>query len=204
MKKKVTAILVGISILLFFVITSCLPSFSLFYLLIDDFETGMLDTWTATGTTMATTTFLDVTPYQGDYMALLSTGPEDPATFARIYKTVNVPILTSLLSLYWQFITYEASGDVYQDYFKISIIDSANNEHVIFDKAVDDFFNDYTMMAATDASNNEYYRTADWQLFTYDISAFKGQNIKLCFEVGDVEDEYVDSIALIDLVELKK
>jgi len=168
-----------------------------------DFEYGNLNGWTVSGDGRVITKLGPLTPTQGNYMGIISTGLGYTTDYGSIWQTFNVTNETTL-HFKWNFLSEEFMeyvGSQYQDYFKVTIMCGDESE-VIFEKNVDIFAANYPVSSNLVSpeivfDKNGVYMTG-WQTSTIDISKYQGKTITLLFESGDVGDSIYDSVTLLD------
>ena len=175
-----------------------------FDLINGDFEMGSLNGWTRAGDGRVITQLAGIMPPEGNYMGIISTGLGYITDSGSISQSFKVPDSASNLSLKWNFISEEFMewvGSQFQDYLTFAIVDSAGTEHVIFHNTIDTF----TAFDLIDSSppivfdHGDTYMT-DWHQFIADITAYRGQVIRLVIYIGDVGDSSYDSACLLDQI----
>jgi hypothetical protein len=168
-----------------------------------DFEEGSLAGWEVEGDGRIITQLAFIMPYGGNYMGIISTGLGYTEATGSIRQNFCVPDGATTLSLNWNFLSEEFMefvGSIYQDYFKISIVDDLGNETVLFEKTIDNIASEYPpTLVSPDIvfDQGDVYGTG-WQSTTLDISSFAGKGVTLILAAGDVGDSYYDTAILLD------
>jgi hypothetical protein len=107
------------------------------------------------------------------------------------------------MSVNWNFLSEEFMefvGSIYQDYFRISIIDESGAETVLFEKTIDAIAAEYPpYLVSPDIvfDQGDVYATG-WQISVLDISSFAGTGVTLVLAAGDVGDSVYDTAILLD------
>lgn len=172
-----------------------------------DFEYGDLTGWSTDGDGRVISQLGSQTPPQESYMGIISTGLGFTTSKGSISQSFRVNPGETNLSLKWNFLSEEFMeyvGSQYQDTFKILIRDSNGNETTIFEKSIDQFSSEYNLVSVSPEilfDQGDVYMTG-WQNFTYDLSAYAGQNITIILLAGDVGDSIFDSAILLDEIYL--
>lgn len=167
-----------------------------------DFEMGNLNGWFRDGDGRVITVLGDQAPPQGSYMGIISTGLGYTTSSGSISQPFKVPDSVTNLSIKWNYISEEFMewvGSVYQDYLTFTLTDSLGVEHVLFYESTDSFV-DYGLTSCTPPISFDQggcYMTG-WRTFLADISAYRGQVVRLRIAIGDVGDSIYDSAALLD------
>ena len=168
-----------------------------------DFEEGSLSGWGVMGDGRIITQLGYIAPYGGSFMGIISTGLGYTLEMGSINQNFCVPEDATTLSLYWNFLSeefLEYVGSQYQDYFKVSIVDDAGNEHVLFYKTIDEINAEYGVSLVSPEivfDQGDAYGTG-WQFSSFDISAYAGQGVTLVLISGDVGDSIYDTVILLD------
>jgi hypothetical protein len=170
-----------------------------------DFEYGNMTAWTTSGDGRTITSLGPLRPTEGSFMGIVSTGLGYTENYGSISQSFYVNNETTL-SLKWNFLSEEFMeyvGSIYQDYLKVSIIDDAG-EHELLRINIDNFAANYSLEHVSPEivfDRNDVYMTG-WKTNTYDISAYKGKNVQLVIETGDVGDSKFDSATLLDEISI--
>lgn len=166
-----------------------------------DFEYGNLNGWDTDGDGRIITQLGSQKPAQGAFMGIVSTGLGYTEKYGRISQSFKVTN-ESTLSIRWNFLSeefLEYVGSIYQDYLRISISDGSTTT-VLLSLAIDDFDKHYSLTKVSPTivfDCGDVYMTG-WQNSTFDISQYKGRNVTLTIETGDIGDSIYDSATLLD------
>jgi hypothetical protein len=167
------------------------------------FEEGNLSGWTADGDGRVISQLGFLTPTEGSYMAIISTGLGYSTSSATISQSFCLPDSINTLSCNWNYLSEELIeyvGSVYQDYFNITLVDENGGSHTLLHRTVDDIYYNYGLIHV---SPNIVFDQGDvwmtgWVPFEFDISPWAGQTVELIFATGDVGDSIYDTAILID------
>ena len=167
-----------------------------------DFEMGNLSGWTGGGDGRVITQLADITPTQGGFMGIISTGLGYTQTSGNIAQSFKVPESASNLTIKWNFMSEEFMefvGSEFQDFLTFALVDSTGSEHVLFHETIDSFV-DYGLTHMSPPlyfDHGDVYGT-DWRTFMTNIVAYRGQLVRLIIRIGDVGDSVYDSVCLLD------
>lgn len=166
-----------------------------------DFESGALNSWNPSGDVRVIQKLQILSPPQGSYMAMLTTGvgAKDGSTSILIQK-IRPSIAKHILKFRYDFVSEEPMEWVnssFDDKFEltvggdVTVIENVNKSKWI--ELGGDYFQggDYTT-----------FHTG-WKEFTIDLSEHIGSLIDLQFKVYDVGDSQWDSAALIDNIRME-
>jgi hypothetical protein len=168
-----------------------------------DFEEGTLAGWTVEGDGRIITQLGPITPFGGSFMGIISTGLGFTEATGSISQNFCIPADATTMSVNWNFLSEEFMefvGSIYQDYFRISIIDESGAETVLFEKTIDDIAAEYPpYLVSPDIvfDQGDVYATG-WQISVLDISSFAGTGVTLVLAAGDVGDSVYDTAILLD------
>lgn len=190
-------------------------SFSL-SLINGDFETGTLEGYTKDGDGRVITRLGTVNPTQGSYMGIISTGLGFTTSSGSLSQCISISQTQNNLTLKWNFLSeefLEFIGSQFQDYFEISVTNSAGVKTVLFRKTIDQIaaqFGATSMDPGTLISvspgivfdQGGVYMT-DWQTLTLNVAAFQNQIITISFDAGDVGDSIYDTAILLDQISIQ-
>ena len=170
-----------------------------------DFEYGNLNGWNTSGDGRVITQLGTQKPSQGYYMGIVSTGLGYTEKYGRISQSFKVTN-ENTLKIKWNFLSeefLEYVGSIYQDYLKITISDGQTST-VLMSKAIDDFASEYSLTRVSPTivfDRGDVYMTG-WQTSTFNISNYKGKNVTLTIETGDIGDSIYDSATLLDEISI--
>ena len=161
------------------------PSFGLEYFQNAGFETGNFNFWGTNGTVSVITGDSYVTsPYEGSYMALIST----PGMSGGGYRDDNyieqtIDPFNGYISFWYNFFTTD------YDYDNPGFVVKINGTQVYSLNANDED-------NVTERYNDDVYYTG-WRQFQYDISGYTG-SVELAIYAGNTVDTYKNSWVYID------
>lgn len=170
-----------------------------------DFEEAALSGWNVVGDGRVITQLGYITPLEGGYMGIISTGLGYTTEMGSLSQNFCVPEDATTLSLDWNFLSEEFMewvGSQYQDYFEIAIIDEDGNPTVLFYKTIDNIAGEYPpSLVSPDIvfDQGDVYGTG-WQSSSFDITAFAGTAVTLVLTSGDVGDSIYDTVILLDAI----
>ena len=173
-----------------------------------DFEEGNLNGWNVVGDGRIITQLGYITPYEGSFMGVISTGLGFTVEVGSMTQEFCLNDTITTLSLDWNFMSeefLEYVGSQYQDYFKIAIIDDTGNEDVLFYKTIDIINAEYALTLLSPEivfDQGDVYGTG-WQWNSFDISAYAGQHVTLVLSSGDVGDSIYDTVILLDDIKVE-
>lgn len=168
-----------------------------------DFEFGNLTGWSRSGDGRVITQLVYMTPTQGSFMGIISTGLGYTEDSGSLYQTFRVPQNNNTLTFKWNFLSEELLeyvGSIYQDYFKVTIIDSEDYETTVFYVDVDEIDADYgPYLVSPDIvfDVGDVYATG-WNTYTYSLSSWANEIVTIRFSAGDVGDSAFDTAILLD------
>lgn len=179
-----------------------------------DFETGSLQGWSREGDGRVISQLVFIDPSQGSYMGIISTGLGFTTSSGSISQGICIPAGKTTLSFKYNFLSEEFMkycGDVFQDYFAVSI-DSGDGSATLFSKRIDDLCEDVTQAAGIhfdqplpepgDTTEDGVWMTG-WTTVTLDISAYAGKSVTITFACGDVGDSVWDTAVLLDEIKFQ-
>jgi hypothetical protein len=172
-----------------------------------DFEYGDLTGWGTTGDGRVINQLAYISPYEGSFMGIISTGLGYTESSGAIYQFFRVPEEDNLLTFQWNFMSEEFMeyvGSIYQDYFKVSIFDENGAEFTILYRDVDYMAENYGLSLI---SPDIVFDVGDvygsgWLSYSYDLSAFAGEIVTIRFAAGDVGDSVYDTAILLDQIQV--
>jgi hypothetical protein len=182
-----------------------------------NFEEGVLG-WTRNGDGRVISQLGFISPQQGSYMGIISTGLGYTTETGKISQSFNVPENASELTLEWNFLSeefLEYIGSSYQDRYELVILSEEFGEEVLFSRTIDGIAADFGASAPSEAfpegipgeliavspdivfDQGNVYMTG-WQTGTFDLSSYKGKCVTLALRCTDVGDSVYDTAILID------
>ncbi len=172
-----------------------------------DFEYGNLTGWGRSGDGRVINALAYISPYEGSFMGIISTGLGYTESSGSIYQFFRVPEQDNMLTFKWNFMSEEFMeyvGSGYQDYFKVTIYDENNAEYTLLYRNIDYMAENYGLSLV---SPDIVFDVGDvygsgWLSFSYDLSAFAGQIVTIRFSAGDVGDSVYDTAILLDQIQV--
>jgi hypothetical protein len=181
-----------------------------------DFETGSLQGWTKDGDGRVISQLVSITPTQGSFMGIISTGLGYTVESGSISQSFCIPVGKTTLSFKYDFLSEEFMkycGSEYQDYFQVTI-DSGGSPVSLLYKNVDDLCGvvvqaqgihfDQPEPDPDDPNEIEdgVWMTG-WTPVTLNISAYAGKSVTLTFACGDIGDSIFDTAVLLDEIKIQ-
>ena len=181
-----------------------------------DFETGTLEGYTKDGDGRVITRLNVVNPTQGSNMGIISTGLGFTTSSGSISQCVQISPTQTTLTLKWNFLSeefLEFIGSQFQDFFEVSVTNSAGVKTVLFRKTIDQIAADFGATLLDPGSlikvspgivfdRGDVYMT-NWQNLSINVSDFQGQIITISFDAGDVGDSIYDTAILLDEISVQ-
>lgn len=181
-----------------------------------DFETGSLQGWNREGDGRVISHLVFIDPSQGSFMGIISTGLGFTTSSGSISQGICIPAGKTTLSFKYNFLSEEFMkycGDVFQDYFEVSI-DSGDGSATLFSKRIDDLCGDVTEAEGIHFDQpppdpEDPNETEDgvwmtgWTTVTIDISDYAGKSVTVTFACGDVGDSVFDTAVLLDEIKFQ-
>ena len=130
------------------------------------------------------------------FLALDTKGIADTSNFGgtqgSVLTSTSFTAGAFALSLRYNFLTNENANDAtYNDFAQIRLV-SASGAVLTTAKTIDTFAN------LASSTNTGYVRETSRQTLSFDLSPWKGQQVKLQFVVSDKGDTAIDSVLLLD------
>jgi len=174
------------------------------------FELGSLAAWYKDGDGRVISRLDDQLPVDGNAMGIISTGLGYTESTGEVSQVVCLPAGATSLTFSYNFFSeefLEYCGSGYQDFFRVSVIDSWENETELFYIEIDDMCDDVVPTAIRFdrdpvAGEPGVYRTG-WRPLALNIGAWAGQTVTLRFAAGDIGDSIYDSAILIDAIRIE-
>lgn len=172
-----------------------------------NFELNSLAGWNNFGDGRIITQLGPLSPWEGSFMSIISTGLGFTTSSGGISQTFQVDNQDTYLSINWNFISeefLEYVGSIYQDYLKITITSDGISE-IVFEKNIDQFAGDYELIVVSPDivfDIGDVYMT-NWQETIIDLIPYRNKNITITIEVGDVGDSVYDSAVLLDDIRIE-
>lgn len=179
-----------------------------------DFESGSLQGWTREGDGRVISQLVFIDPTQGSYMGIISTGLGYTTSSGSIFQPCCIPAGKTILSFKYNFLSEEFMkycGEIYQDYFKVTI-DTGGTPTTLYEKKIDDLCGEVThaegihfdqpLPELSDTTEDGVWMTG-WKTVTLNISAYAGKSVTVTFACGDVGDSVFDTAILLDEIEIQ-
>jgi len=182
-----------------------------------DFETGSLQGWLKNGDGRVISQLVSITPTQGSFMGIISTGLGLETYTGSISQSICIPAGKTTLSFKYNFLSEEFKKYCYtqfQDYFAVSI-DSGNGSVTLLSKNIDDLCGEVTQAEGIhfdqpepdpddpDEEEDGVWMTG-WVTVSLNISAYAGKSVILTFACGDMGgDSIYDTAILLDEIKIQ-
>lgn len=190
-------------------------SFS-FSLINGNYEAGTLEGWTKEGDGRILTRLGSISPTQGSYLGIISTGLGYTTSSGSLSQCLKVENNQSSLTLKWNFLSEEFLEFIhseFQDYFRIKLIKSDGAEVTLFSKNIDQLAAQFgadtnqigqLVKVSPDIvfDRGDVYMT-NWQSTTLDVTPYRGQTIVIVLICGDIGDSIYGSAILLDEVKIQ-
>ena len=168
------------------------------------FERGDLTGWSRMGDGRVIPQLGPITPQEGDYMAIISTGLGFTTSSGAIRQTFCIPEGTTTLTFKYNFLSEEFlewCGSQYQDYFDVTL-ETPDGTVTLLHLTIDDLCEN-VVPAPVSFDQGDVYMTG-WITFSVDISAYAGQGgVTITFTTGDIGDSIFDTAVLVDAIRLE-
>jgi hypothetical protein len=171
-----------------------------------DFEAGTLQqSWVTQGDARALPVLGNFVPTEGLWMGIVSTGLGFTVDSGRMSQTFCLSGDAKKISFRWNFISeefVEYCGDIYQDFFRVSIANlDEGGSAVLFYTAIDDVCGNVSPVGFSFDQGDAH--ATGWRSTTVPIPAsFAGKKVRLTIEAGDVGDSIYDTAVLVDDVKV--
>lgn len=167
------------------------------------FESGDFTSWGGSGDARIVDSQGSVGPYQGTYMAMITTGAgavDDSTSELETATFLTVPDAAKKVRVRWKFLsneypTYINPDTKYNDEFSIQIEMFGSSTRTVYSTTG---IKSLTWKSSQSGYNGE----TDWQTALINLSSYAGKHIKLHFRVADVGDTLYDTAVLLDAIEL--
>lgn len=166
------------------------------------------DGWSVRGDVRLVSSLGELQSPEGAQMAMITTGLGAgtqaylaSAEGSVLSRTIEVPDGAKTLSFAYNFVSEEPMeflGSPYDDKFIAEII-CGNDTTSMLNQSINTANWNPVAGVDFDGGDRTAYQTT-WETVHYDISAFAGKEITICFIVSDVGDSLFDTVALVDNV----
>ena len=178
------------------------------------FEYGDLSGWEYHGDARVVQLLDTLMPFEGNYMALLSTGLQQFLSHGFISQTFTVKEKHTYLSFKWNMIFEEFASQMTMqplDFFRVSIIREDGSEQMLLMLNANIIAAQFgalpeppgNMLLAPSSVFSNAYMTG-WQEAIVDISKYKGQEITIHFDVIGRENSEYNIGVLLDSIWIEK
>jgi len=168
------------------------------------FERGDLTGWSRMGDGRVIPQLGPITPQEGNYMAIISTGLGFTTSSGAIRQTFCIPEGATTLTFKYNFLSEEFlewCGSQYQDFFDVTL-ETPDGTVTLLHLTIDDLCESVTP-APVVFDQGDVYMTG-WITFTVDISAYAGQGgVTITFTTGDIGDSIFDTAVLVDALTIQ-
>ncbi len=163
------------------------------------FETGNLQGWTKDGDGRVITKLVFLTPQEGSFMGIISTGLGYTTQSGSISQSFCIPAGKTTLSFKYNFLSEEFMeyvGSQYQDYFKVMLKTKTDSTTLLHDY-IDGLAGQVDSVPTINFDVGDVWMTG-WRIASLNISAYAGKAVTLIFKCGDVGDSIYDTAILLD------
>jgi hypothetical protein len=173
-----------------------------------NFELGTLGAWTPQGDARILTQLGPFTPTDGTYMGLISTGLGFTTSSGSISQQACLPANAQTLSVSWNFNSEEFQeycGDIYQDFFRIDLIDSNGATNNLLYEDIDAWCSATTKVPLVFDQGDVWstgWRTTPLNIGTY-ATANSGKSVTIQLSAGDIGDSIYDTAILLDAIKVQ-
>lgn len=164
------------------------------------FETGNLQGWTKDGDGRVITKLVFLTPQEGNFMGIISTGLGQDILSGSISQSFCIPEGKTTLSFKYNFLSEEFMeyvGTQYQDYFKVMLKTKTDSTTLLYDY-IDGLAGQVDSVPSINFDVGDVWMTG-WRTASLNISAYAGKAVTLIFKCGDMGgDSVYDTAILLD------
>jgi hypothetical protein len=169
-----------------------------------DFETGDLTYWTLTGLGDVGTALGPIEPFEGQYMAMISSGDGSiGGSSSALEQTFTVPLGATTLTLHYNFVSEEYPefvGSDFNDVFLATLHTPNGSREIAFEEVNNANF--YEVEGIPCGSGDCTWGQTGWLEASIDVAQWAGTDDTLSLTVHDVGDTIYDTIVLLDAIEL--
>ena len=179
-----------------------------------DFETGSLQGWTKEGDGRVLSQLVFISPSQGNFMGIISTGLGYTTQSGSISQGCCIPAGKTTLAFKYNFLSEEFRkyvGTQFQDSFTV-VLKTDSSQVTLFYRKIDDLAGEITqaigihfdqpLWVLGDTTEDGVWMTG-WTTVTLDVSAYAGKPVTLTFACGDVGDSIFDTAILLDDIKIQ-
>jgi hypothetical protein len=165
-----------------------------------DFETGDLTYWTLTGLGDVGTALGPIEPFEGQYMAMISSGDGSiGGSSSALEQTFTVPLGATTLTLHYNFVSEEYPefvGSDFNDVFLATLHTPNGSREIAFEEVNNANF--YEVEGIPCGSGDCTWGQTGWLEASIDVAQWAGTDDTLSLTVHDVGDTIYDTIVLLD------
>ena len=169
-----------------------------------DFETGDLTGWELSGAGDVITSLGPISPYEGNYMAMISSGSGAVGgASSALEQSFTVPAGATRLTIHYNFVSEEYPewvGSQYNDVFNATLHTPDGSREIAFEEVNSANFQPVSGIPC--GSGDCTWGQTGWLTASIDVSQWAGTDDTLTLTVHDVGDTIYDTVVLIDDIEL--
>jgi hypothetical protein len=172
------------------------------------FERGSAGPWRAQGQSAVVTRLGSVSPAEGLYMGLVSTGLGVEANGGDYQQSACIPPAATQMSFSWNLLSAEyaeycESG--FQDRLDVEVCEldalgATSDCQILLSRQVEEFCNLTTDVGI--AFDGNPVEASGWQEAQIDMTGFAGKSVRIRISVSDTLDQVYDTAVLIDALEI--
>jgi len=168
-----------------------------------DFEDGLTG-WVLSGAGEVVDSFGPILPYEGSYMALISSGSGAVGgSSSALEQSFTVPECTNKLTIHYNFISEEYPeyvGSVFNDVMRATLHTPDGSREIAFEEVNSANFQPVSGIPC--GSGDCTWGQTGWIEASIDVSQWAGADDTLTLTVHDVGDTIFDTVVLLDHIEL--
>jgi len=168
-----------------------------------DFETGDLTGWELGGAGGVVTSFGPILPYEGSYMAMISSGSGAIGdASSALEQSFTVPVGATTLTIHYNFVSEEYPefvGSQYNDVFNATLHTPDGAREIVFEEVNSANFQPVEGIPC--GSGDCTWGQTGWITASIDVSQWAGTDDTLTLTVHDVGDTIYDTVVLLDNIE---
>lgn len=168
------------------------------------FEEGDLRGWSWEGDGRVITQLGPLTPQEGSYVSIISTGLGMTLASGSIRQSFCIPAGKTTLSFKYNFLSeefLEFCGSIYQDFFDVTL-STPTGEVPLLHLTIDNLCGS-VVPAPVSFDQGDVHMTG-WITFTFNVSPYAGgEGVTLTLSTGDIGDSIYDTAVLIDGIKVE-
>jgi|GEM_PF-2600619 len=165
-----------------------------------DFETGDLTGWELSGAGDVITSLGPISPYEGNYMAMISSGSGAVGdASSALEQSFTVPAGATTLTIHYNFVSEEYPefvGSVFNDVFNATLHTPDGSVEVAFEEVNSANFQPVSGIPC--GSGDCTWGQTGWLTASIDVSQWAGTDDTITLTVHDVGDTIYDTVVLLD------